>query len=278
MHQFQYITLTQLLASVKGDLPSFKDSGFIDEGNVMKTVMYCNEKLGLSINKVKETVIQIRNYKAELPADFQKVVYVAALQYSSFGTSQYRDPFNNFVNQTEECALEVEPFTMGNETICKRKIRRKTGDSLWQIYTQWTELSLSQSSYIHTTTNCINNNIKGKYTIDLTDEEIRTPFREGELYIMYYGNMTNENGEVLIPFHPLITNWYEWCVKEKILMDMAFNSDGDVANKLKLAQMEKTKAWLDALDFTLEPAYKQQYEYQKKKEMEMWQKYFKWIK
>lgn len=277
MHSLQYITLTQLLASVKGDLPSFKDSGFIDEGNVIKTVMWCNEKLGIPIRKMKETVLQVRNYKVELPKDFQKMIYVAALHHSSFGTAQWRDPFNNFVDQTDECVFDVEPYTVGCETHCNRRIKRKKPDGLWEIYTNWTELSLSPSSFVHTDSSCINNRLKGTYTIDLTDDEIHTPFREGELYVMYYANLEDEEGNVLVPFHPLITDWYEWCVKEKILMDMAFNSDGDVVNKLKLATMKKNGAWLDALDFALEPSYKQQQDYQKKKEMDMWKKYFKWI-
>lgn len=277
MHQLQYITLPQLLASVKGDLPSFKDSGFIDEGNLTKTVMYCNEKLGIPVRKVYETIINIRNYRAELPKNFQKSIYVAALHYTSFGNAQWKDPFNNFVDQTAECALDVQTFTQGCETKCIRTIKKKLPTGLWESYSNWTELSLSKSSYIHTASNCVNNHVRGTYTIDITDEEIQTPFREGELYMMYYGNMEDEDGNVLVPFHPLITNWYEWSIKEKILMDMAFNSDGDVVGKLKLAQQEKTKAWLDALDFSLEPSYKQQHEYQKKKEMEMWKKYYSWV-
>jgi hypothetical protein len=278
MHQLQYITLTQLLASVKGDLPSFKDSGFIDEGNVTKTVMWCNEKLGLPIYKMKETVIPVRNYRAELPKGFQKVIYVAALKHNSFGIAQYRDPFDNFVDQTAECAFDVEQFTEGCVTKCNRTIKRKKADGLWEYYTNWTELTLSPQSYIYTASNCVNRHVAGTYTIELDDEEIRTPFREGELYMMYYGMLEDEEGNVLVPFHPLLTTWYEWCVKEKILMDMAFNSDGDVVNKLKLAQMEKSKAWLDALDYASEPSYKQQQEYQRRKEVDMWNKYFKWIK
>lgn len=278
MKSFKYITLQQLLASVKADLPSFKDSGFIDEGNVVKTVMWCNEKLGMPIRKVRETVINIRNYQADLPTNFQKAIYVSALSSSSFGTAQYKDPFNNSHNQTDECEFKVEEFTSNGTTEFIKTIRTKNGEGIWYNYTNWTELSLSPSSYMYTDSSCINNTMKGKYTIDIDGEKISTPFREGQLYLMYYANLEDEDGNILIPFHPLITNWYEWCVKEKILMDMAFNSDGNVADKLKLAQMEKTKSWLDALDFEMEPEYHQLKNMQKKNEMQMWEKYFKWVK
>lgn len=278
MKSFKYITLQQLLASVKADLPSFKDSGFIDEGNVVKTVMWCNEKLGIPIRQVKETVLNVRNYEVDLPSNFQKAIYVAALNHSSFGTAQYKDPFINGHNLSNDCELDVQEFTSGGDTQFIKKIRAKNPEGLYTTYTNWTELSLSPASYIHTDSSCINNRLKGKYVIDINEEAIHTPFREGQLYIMYYSNLQDDEGNILVPFHPLITNWYEWCVKEKILMDMAFNSDGNVADKLKLAQMEKSKAWLDALDFEMEPEYHQLKSMQKKNEMKMWEKYFKWVK
>ncbi len=276
MNSLKYITLPQLLASVKSDLPSFKDSGFIDEGNVVKTVMWCNEKLGLPIRKTRETILNVRNYQVDLPYDFQKVIYTAALTHSSFGTAQYKDPFNN--SDKIDCNLEVEEFTSGGNTEYIKKIKTKKNNSLYNTFTRWTELSLSPSSYIYTDSSCINNTLKGKFTIDIDDEKISTPFREGELYMMYYSNLIDEDGNILVPFHPLLTNWYEWCVKEKILIDMAFNSDGNVSDKLKLAQLEKTKSWLDALDFEMEPEYQNLKNIQKKNEMKMWEKYFKWVK
>jgi hypothetical protein len=127
MHSYKYITLQQLLASVKGDLPSLKDSGFIDEGNVVKTVMWCNEKLGIPVRKVKETTLNIRNYQVDLPVDFQKVIYVAALYNSSFGTAHYKDPFMNSHDQTKMCELDIQEFVNGGNTEYVKKIRTRVG-------------------------------------------------------------------------------------------------------------------------------------------------------
>ena len=146
-----------------------------------------------------------------------------------------------------------------------------------RTYTTWYELKLSPSSYVYTDSNCINRTQRGKFTIDITDEQILLPFREGELYLMYHADLVDDDGNTLIPFHPMITNWYEWCVKEKILIDMMFNSDSDVANKLKFAQSEKIKAYTDAFDFTFTPEYTELQDIQKRKEMNMWKQYFKYI-
>ncbi len=95
--------------------------------------------------------------------------------------------------------------------------------------------------------------------------------------MMYFTAMQDEHGEVIVPFHPLVTNWYEWCIKEKILQDMLFNSDGDVVNKLQYATRERSKYWLDAMNFIMEPHYKQLQELQKKTEQRFYNTYYKHI-
>lgn len=277
MNNLQYITLSELIYSVKDDLPSLKDATFIDESRLIKVILRCNEKLGIPIRSTKETVLKVRDFKTNLPVDFDKVIYVAALSTTGFGLSQYRDPFDNFVDQTDPNSIQIVPFNSNCQTDCISTIRRKTTQGFWHNYTNWTELSLSPSSYVHTTSNCVNNRVRGQYVINVTNEEIETPFKEADLYIMYYSALKDEKGNILVPFHPLITEWYEWCVKEKILLDMAMNSDADVGNKLKLAQSEKTKAFLDAWGITLEPTYKELYKHEKQKEMEMYNKYFRHI-
>ena len=276
MKKFEYIQMSQLMASVKGDLPSFKDNGFIDEGNLVKTVMWCNEKLGMPIKRMRETVLKVRNYRTELPLTFQKVIYVAALHHTSFGTSQFKDAFDNFVDLADPDSVQVNEITLACENVKFPVIKRRLG-SMYREYTHWTELKLSPASYVYTDSSCINNRVHGKYTINVTDQEIETPFREGELYMMYWEHLMDDDGNILVPFHPLITPWYEWCVKEKILLYAMMNSEADVVNKLKVVQAEKTKSWIDAWNITTEPEYKQLHEYEKRKEMEMWRHYYKWV-
>jgi hypothetical protein len=276
--QFDYITLPELMASVKGILKSFYDDGLIDDTRAVSKVMWCNDKLGIPIRQVKEDVLFVRNYTTEIPKDFQKVVYVCALSHTSFGLANYIDPFNNFVDLNAPCAVEMTPFEEGGcKTGCRQNIRRKKGDGLWQTYTNWTELNISKNSTVFTASGCINNKKRGEYTIDITEGKIDTPFREAELYLMYYANMEDEEGNILLPFHPLITPWYEWAVAEQIILDSVLNSEnpGILGQKLQLVQNEARKAWLDAFNFTMDPVYRQMQDYTRKKETEMWRKYFR---
>ncbi len=40
--------------------------------------------------------------------------------------------------------------------------------------------------------------------------------------MMYLGMMKDDEGNITFPFHPLITPFYEWSLKEKILEDATF--------------------------------------------------------
>lgn len=276
MKNIKFITLHELLASVKEDLSSFDNMGLIDEGRVIKTVMWCNERLGIPIHQIREKFIKVRDYKADLPQNFWKVTFVCAIDETSFCLTGYRDPWNNTTTLEDRAKAEAEMCTYveGCTTKCSPLIIRRENNIEVFRYTHWTSLSLSKSSNMFADKMCFNRP-GGKYTIDIDEEQITLPFREGELYMMYLSTMEDEDGNVLVPFHPLITNWYEWCVKEKILQDILFNSDADVANKLKLAQEEKGKNWLDAWNFQMEPEYRQLQQYQKQLEANYYNKYFK---
>lgn len=276
MKDLKYITLDEVIASVKEDFHSFDDMGLIDKSRIIKTVLWCNEKLGIPIHKTKEVFLKVRDYKAELPLNFWKVNYVCALETGSFNISGYRDPFNNTVTEQMKCEAEMCTYVEGCTTKCSPLIiKRDQGVEVFR-YSHWTELSLSKSSSAFADKYCFNKP-RCKYTIDIDEEEIATPFREGELYMMYTSTMEDEDGNILVPFHPLITSWYEWSIKEKILQDLIFNSDADAAGLLKLAQQEKAKYWLDAWNFQMEPEYRQAQKWQAQKEANFYTKYHKMI-
>lgn len=278
MDTLKYIRFDQLLASVKNDFSIFDDQGFVDDTRILKIVMLCNEKLGITIYKKKECIIPVRNYKADLPIDFGKVVYATALECTSFGISNYRDPFNNTVTLDIRQEALFEASMQPNltcSTECPPIIYKRQGTTIITEYDRHIPLTLSKRSNIYMHPMC--KNTPGRYTIDINEETIDLPFREGEIYIMYFTAMQDEDGNTIVPFHPLISNWYEWCIKEKILQDMMFNSDGDVANKLQYASKQKALYWLDAVNFVNEPLYNELKDIQTRKDRKFYDQYYKMI-
>lgn len=239
--------------------------------------MYCNDRLGISIREIREMAIPVVEFKAELPADFEKLFYVAALKCSNTNIVNGRNPFDNNFDQdviTSACLNRAQLGCVDNYQV----IIERTGKQTTYDYNTWTQLSIGNRSFGKCHIDCPNKKKPGTYQVEIEDGFISTPFRTGTLYIMYVGMMKDEDGNITFPFHPLITPYYEWTIKEKIIMDAIFNGDSaGMGDLLKLAQQEKVKAWLDAFNFTTEKSYGEFVNSQRKKELGWYNQYFKYL-
>lgn len=272
-----YRPISQLISIVKNDFKAYEAEGMIDDGTLIKTIMYCNERLGFLIRDVKEKCLVVNDYKAELPLDFDKLYYSCALQATNTSISAITNPFDNNVDQDIVYEAELDRQSLGNVDSYQVIVKRLSNTTVY-THGSWIELDVAPSTHKQCHMDCPNKMKKGKYTISIHDDYISTPFKSGLLYIMYIGLMTNEDGEILYPFHPLITPYYEWSIKEKIVMDMIFNSDNKSAPELlKLCQLEKNKAWLDAFNYTTERSYGEALSSQRKRELGWYNKYFKFF-
>jgi len=270
--------IEELISLVKNDFRKFDQEGLIDEGNFIKTVMYCNEKLGIPIKQIKEVAVNISDNQGELPLDFDKVYYIAALNCTNTNVKTLQNPFDNNVDQDVIYKACLDRETLGCADNYMVTIERK-GTSVTYSSGGWTQLTIGKNSYKFCHLDCPNKRKPGKYEVDIRDGKIITPFRSGIIYMIYIGLMQDEDGNVLYPFHPLVTPYYEWTIKEKIISDAIFNSDGNGLGDLyKLAQTEKTKAWIDAYNFTVDDKSFGNYK-QKQRERELgwysqWFRYF----
>lgn len=274
---FEHRPISELMAIVKQDFRKMDDEGLIDEGNLIKTIMYCNDRLGIPIREVKQVCIPVVDYIAKLPLNFEKLYFAAALNATNTIIHTQKNPFDNNFDRDIIYEAELDRGTIGNVDSYNVIIKRLSNTTIHHSG-NWITLDVGHSSQEFCHNSCPNMRRKGKYTIDIDGDKIHTPFKSGELYLMYLGTMQDEEGNLLFPFHPMITPYYEWMLKEKILMDAVFNSDGDYGERLKLAKSERTKAWLDAFDITTSKGYGEYVEQQKKKELGWYNQYFKFLK
>lgn len=272
---FDHRPISQLMAIVKNDFKKFDAEGLIDEGNLIKTVMYCNDKLGMPIRELREVAIPVDEFTAELPKDFEKLFYVCALECANTMVTHFRNPFSNNVDQDvvyDACLNRDRLGCVDNYQV----IVKRQDTQIYFDYHNWTQLDISSPDFCHT--DCPNRRKKGKYTVEIKDGKILTPFRKGTLYIMYVGMMRDSDGNITFPFHPMITPFYEWSIVEKVVTTAIFNSDGaGLGDMLKLAQSERLKAWLDAFNFTTDKGYGEFVDLQRKKELGWYNQYFKYL-
>ena len=66
-----------------------------------------------------------------------------------------------------------------------------------------------------------------------------TTFQTGKVYWNYQGQLEDENGNLMVPDHPLINEYYEYALKERLLENLLMNGE-DVGQKLQFI-MQRTK-------------------------------------
>jgi hypothetical protein len=274
---FEHRPISELMAIVKNDFRKFDQEGLIDEGNLIKTVMYCNDKLGIPIREVREIALEVKDYRAELPLDFEKLYYATGLKCTNTLITYDSNPWDNTFDSDVIYEASLDRGSLGCVENYSVTIKKPTKVEV-HTYGSWVQLDVGQSSHPYCHIDSPNKKKRGRYTIDIKGDHIETPFRGGTLYLMYIGMMKDSEGNITFPFHPMITPYYEWTIKEKILSDAIFNSDGPNLGELfKLAQQERLKAWLDAFNFTTDRSYGEYVDAQRRKELKWYSEYFRFL-
>lgn len=274
---FDHRSIEELMAIVKNDFRKFNNEGLIDEGVLVKTVLWCNDKLGIPIREIREIAIPVSDFKAQLPLDFEKMYYVCALQATNTMTVTDKNPWDNTVDTDIIYDAHLDRESLGCVDNYQVIIKRLQNTTIHQ-YGSWVQLDVDEPSNKFCHIDCPNKRKKGKYTISIKEDHIETPFKAGMLYLIYIGMMKDVDGNITFPFHPLITPYYTWSIKEKILSDMIFNSDNNqAADMWKIANKERQLAWLDAFNFTVDNSFGKYIDGQRKKELGWYAKYFRYF-
>lgn len=282
---WKYIKLSELMSSVKSDLSLYDDAGFIDEDRVIKVIAECNEKLGQRIYKSRECKLTIDNYKAPIPEDLFKIENLLGTQILnvsnlSLGTSAIQARQLEFLSEKPCDTTKMITYgKMGCTTSCNDcywvEDRRPTQKDMKLVFERFVPLQLSQSLYNRCTEYSPCSYQAKEYKVDVEDESFKFSFKSGEVYLCYLGNLLTDDGEIQIPFHPLLNPYYEYAVMEKVLEDMYLNSEADVLQKLQYISMKKREAYARAWDFANTREVNEWNKIQKKLQTEYYNKWYR---
>jgi hypothetical protein len=79
-----------------------------------------------------------------------------------------------------------------------------------------------------------------------------TTFNCGKVYLNYQGALEDENGDLLVPDHELINDYYEYALKSRLLENLLMNGE-DVSQKLQLIEGRLKAARNQALNVVNTP-------------------------
>jgi len=83
-----------------------------------------------------------------------------------------------------------------------------------------------------------------------------TTFETGKVYVNYMGEMEDDQGQLLVPDHPLLNEYYEYALKKRIIENLALNGE-DVAQRLQIIVPDYRAARNQALSLVNTPNFRE---------------------
>ena len=221
-YTLKYRTFEQLLEDVRVDLPTASLENKIEPATLVKIAIKANYDLGLRIYHTKERVLEVVKGKVRLPDDFFVMNFALICgEYTSTivnpqGTQiqqvvpEYRDWVEgNLCSEVNTTNTPVCLTKCGNDYQLIQVVNTTT-----RHYKSMFPIRFKNSQFIDC--DCPNLQMYSSDDAYIKDNFIWTSFQEGNIYINYQGNMENEDGELMVPDHPFLNEYYEYALKKKI--------------------------------------------------------------
>jgi hypothetical protein len=253
MTELKYKKFSQLLDEVLIDFHTFNLEGMIDPQQFIKIALRVNYELGLKINKSKDIILELEKSKAKLPDDFYILNYANLV-----GKYTVQDPVISG-SHVEEVPLitvpdkdncgRVKPCTSG----CGQYYNLvQTLKSEVRTYEEFFPLQVGKAKVV--SEDCPNIQVKSANQAQIRDGWIFTNLESGKIHMNYIGNLEDEDGNLLVLDHPLINEFYEYAIKQRVLENLLMNGE-DVTSRIQLIEQRLRAARNNALSLVNTPDY-----------------------
>lgn len=244
-NKMQYRTFDTLLADVQTDFRKYHLEDLMNPAEYIKVVKRCNFELGLKLHSTKETILEVLDGKAKLPLNFQVMNFVFALGKSKVtypvisGTHVEELPvsaigYNSGVDQEgnmQQAILGTHLNAKGETFVLVQNLKYETKE-----WNEFFKIRLVPS--VEVDIECPNkawvNSLNQAY---IKNNVLHCSFKTGEVYINYQSTMEDEEGNLLVPDHALLNEYYEYAVKKRILENLIMN--GETVNQLQIQLIEQ---------------------------------------
>ena len=278
-YTLKYRTFESLLEDVRIDLKSITTEGTIDPAQLIKVAMRVNYDLGMRIYMTKERVLDIEKGKVRLPEDFY-VMNFALL--CGKGVTRVVNPQGTTIQDvvpTYRPWIEAAPCTNESnlgDTVCLNKCGNtfqliQTIGITQREFSYMEPISFKNSQFIDC--DCPNLAYRGNNAAYIKDGWIYFNVDDGHVYLNYQGTLQDDDGELLIPDHPMINEYYEYAMKKRILENMVMDG-ANVSNQLQLVMSEYRTARNYALSIVNTPNFSEMQKVWAMNRKAMYSKYY----
>jgi hypothetical protein len=119
--------------------------------------------------------------------------------------------------------------------------------------------------------------MKSGVTASIQNGFLRTSFKTGKIYINYQGALEDDDGNLLIPDHDLLNEYYEYAVKQRILENLIMNNE-PVDKQLQIVEARLRAARNNALSMVNTPNFSEMREVWRMNRRAMYARYYDMFK
>jgi len=251
----KYKTFDQLLSDVTTDFYSFDLEGMIDPQQLIKVAQRVNYELGLRIYSPKDAVLNIEKGKARLPLDFYVLNYAnlcgkyTVLEPVLSGTQIEERILDPSYTNDNPCSVKPCVSACGNYVNLVQTLKSEV-----RTYEVFYPLNIKQGKLV--SLDCPNLKVDSVNSAYLKDGFLYTDLEQAVVHINYMGNLEDEQGNLLVYDNPLINEFYEYALKQRILENLYLNGE-DVSQRISLIEQRLRAARNNALTITNMPDYEE---------------------
>ena len=251
----KYKTFDQLLSEVESDFRMYNLEGMIDPQQLIKVAQRVNYELGLRIYQPKDAILNIEKNKARLPLDSYVLNYAnlcgkyTVSEPVLSGTHIEEKVLDPSYTNDNPCSVKPCVSACGNYVNLVQSLKSEI-----RTYEVFYPLNIKQGKLV--SVDCPNTkmqttNINSAY---LKDGFMYTDLEQAVVHINYLGNLEDSEGNLLVLDNPLVNEFYEYALKQRILENLYMNGE-DVIQRIQLIEQRLRAARNNAMSLVNTPDY-----------------------
>ncbi len=283
--ELKYKTFDELLSEVGTDFVMYNNENLIEPAQLIKVAQRVNYDLGLKIYGTKETTLDLCHGKVKLPDDFYVMNYVniCSKLIHRYPAMSGRHTENVIIGSATSsgcprCSKSVQECSC----LATYTVECQNGE---QVFVQVVEKKAFETKVydligrvaIATDTGKKDALTDSNITVYIKNGFLYANISEGTLHISYQGNLEDDQGNLLVLDHPMINEYYEYALKQRILENL-FISGEDVTQKLQLIEQRYRAARNNALTIVNTPDFAEMYQLWKMNRKAMYHRYYNMFK
>ena len=273
-YTLRYRTFDDLIADVAMDFQKFDIENMILPQQLIKIAKKVNYDLGLRIYQTKEIILDVEKGRAKLPDNFNVLNFAllcgeheekVLLPQGTHVEERYLAPDYKWQPSTiDVCTLQVATPKCQTCNASTDPCNCKVPTPCVQLDCKGNEYALVQTLSYATRTykflrqitmlanpmsidcDCPNLYWGSPFTGWIQDGYIYTNFPHGKLYLNYQGMLEDDNGNLLVPDHEKLNEYYEHALKKRILENLVMNGETVTQMQVQLVEDGYRRARVDA--------------------------------